>query len=416
MLQNGFRSWKESKDESWVDEITGVGNGTRSTPIAHKTLELYNVYSVPGDFKNPSPQSFSKIQQTSFHGVYTQSKLIVPENGPSRRFNYIATGVMNDQFAPDYRLPDPGTYNKCLEKVGETIRGSVDVSIDAFQYSQTIQLAQRILSVRKIVTTIALRLSREAKRVHGTAFRGGKIQQMRWVTVKGRRRRKKVYVNPLSPISEIGGIWLEAQYGLIPTLSTIHDLVTQSYVRAGNSLALKTPAGRDITASNVVDSRSSSTEANSRTTAVTKSSYRCKICGSYTPSNSYLEVASRLSSLNPLSIAWELLPFSFVIDWFYDVGGYLRMAETALISNLGTFAGYMTTTSRHETTVTIDRFGKDRYDYTYGGSESATTISCFKNRVLLSRLPYPDPPKFRADLGSGRLLNAAALLSQFIKR
>jgi hypothetical protein len=34
-------------------------------------------------------------------------------------------------------------------------------------------------------------------------------------------------------------------------------------------------------------------------------------------------LASRLGLINPASVAWELVPFSFVVDWFTGFGSYL---------------------------------------------------------------------------------------------
>lgn len=39
--------------------------------------------------------------------------------------------------------------------------------------------------------------------------------------------------------------------------------------------------------------------------------------------NPNLLLASRLGLTNPASIAWELVPFSFVVDWFGTVGEFL---------------------------------------------------------------------------------------------
>jgi len=42
---------------------------------------------------------------------------------------------------------------------------------------------------------------------------------------------------------------------------------------------------------------------------------------------------SALSSFgltNPVELAWELLPYSFVVDWFFDVGGYLTTWDATL--------------------------------------------------------------------------------------
>ena len=39
--------------------------------------------------------------------------------------------------------------------------------------------------------------------------------------------------------------------------------------------------------------------------------------------NPNLLLANRLGLVNPLSVAWELVPFSFVVDWFSGVGNVL---------------------------------------------------------------------------------------------
>ena len=42
-------------------------------------------------------------------------------------------------------------------------------------------------------------------------------------------------------------------------------------------------------------------------------------------------MVSTYTSMNPASIKWELVPYSFVVDWFYDIGSYLRGCETSTI-------------------------------------------------------------------------------------
>lgn len=75
-------------------------------------------------------------------------------------------------------------------------------------------------------------------------------------------------------------------------------------------------------------------------------------------SNPDLYLANRLGLVNPASVAWELVPFSFVIDWFANVGQF--------ISQFSDFAG-----------VEV----KDPY---HGYSASATYFCSYKARWFCS--------------------------------
>lgn len=120
---------------------------------------------------------------------------------------------------------------------------------------------------------------------------------------------------------------------------------------------------------------------------------------------------SRWTSLNPVSIAWELMPYSFVVDWFYNVGGYLRNYETAMTSGGDFVTGYCTkgaafSGSALKPFTFTNPPGSDLFNTDFNGGRY--------NRTLLTSYPVPNKPKLQADLGSSRMLNAAALLGNFL--
>jgi hypothetical protein len=123
---------------------------------------------------------------------------------------------------------------------------------------------------------------------------------------------------------------------------------------------------------------------------------------------------ARWSTLNPIGIAWELTPYSFVFDWFLNVGGYLRNMETYLQYANKFKAGY-----RSDLAVFS---GDINYRYLYVNYPTGTQFKTGKfegirfKRTILSAYPAPYLPQFQVDLGSSRLLSAAALLGQFLGR
>lgn len=121
---------------------------------------------------------------------------------------------------------------------------------------------------------------------------------------------------------------------------------------------------------------------------------------------------SRWTSLNPVSLAWELTPFSFVADWFVDVGSYLRNYETAIVGSNRFVNGYITELQA----VDCDYSYTDVQPYGWTQIHDGSLKSRYINRSVLNDYPSPRLPSFKADLGSSRLLNSAALLSQLLGR
>ena len=145
----------------------------------------------------------------------------------------------------------------------------------------------------------------------------------------------------------------------------------------------------------------------------TDSKVRCEISVKLKPNNSRVSALASYTSLNPASMLWEAMPYSFVVDWVYNLGGYLRNLETALVYCNQFVDGYVTYGEKTESIWTqkwSGTYASSNRIYDYSGGWTRT----MKDRQKLYSYPFPRFPVLNPELGTGRLLNAAALLSQFL--
>lgn len=133
---------------------------------------------------------------------------------------------------------------------------------------------------------------------------------------------------------------------------------------------------------------------------------RASIGAEVSVSNPNLWILNQLGLLNPLGVAWELTPWSFVFDWFYNMGNFLNQwtdfVGLSLINSWNT-VGYRSTSYSWEA---VDR----RPGYPNLGYHIERWGSCYVRTlgmpgVTLGRLP----PK---RLSIVRGLTAASLLVQ----
>lgn len=121
---------------------------------------------------------------------------------------------------------------------------------------------------------------------------------------------------------------------------------------------------------------------------------------------------NRWASLNPVAIAWELTPYSFVVDWFLNVGGYLNNMETYLTNASRFRLGYETQLQAWNLIIDSSSIFPDGFTNINTGHSNGLWI----DRSVISEYPIPSLPSFKANLGSSRLISAAALLAQLLRR
>lgn len=151
------------------------------------------------------------------------------------------------------------------------------------------------------------------------------------------------------------------------------------------------------------------------TTRVTvKVRYVCE----YELENLVTREMSKLGVFNPAEIIWELIPWSFVVDWVYPIGDYLRHLTND--AGLSFKRGTRTITTTKLMTCKLSFTEKDPNTGTkYWGSDnwsswdvSQTKIIKSKKRAILSKPPMVEVPKFKNPISLTHVLESLALLYQ----
>jgi hypothetical protein len=120
---------------------------------------------------------------------------------------------------------------------------------------------------------------------------------------------------------------------------------------------------------------------------------------------------ARTGLINPYQVAWELIPYSFVVDWFLPVGNFLTRLnyDTGLVFSHGYFACKVTDSwslkwpeGKH--------LNYDGLSLTYSGGGVSYQISVAK-REALSSFPSAVPPRFKDPLSLTHTAEALSLLA-----
>ena len=219
--------------------------------------------------------------------------------------------------------------------------------------------------------------------------------------------------------------WLEYKYAWKPLLKDVFDHARAlAELNIERQHAIRFASGKSST-SKTAQLKFEDPNSGFNWTNISKEGRYCKIGVWYRLQNNQLNTFIQLGIDNPMEVAWEVVPFSFVADWFIPIGEYLR--NLTATNGLVFHAGYMSKRRVANCSLNVIANGKVQV---FGiseigptsGSGSATREIVEITRTRLTDFPGPVFPGFRdprdtKDGGISRATSAIALLqSLFLKQ
>lgn len=212
--------------------------------------------------------------------------------------------------------------------------------------------------------------------------------------------------------------WLQLQYGWKPLLSDVYG--------ACDALSRRDPSDWRVTATASRKDKSyysvysppggTSTPTNMdayRGEAVRERGVFVRLDA--LPANDLTMSFTSLGVTNPLLVAWELVPYSFVVDWFFPLGNWLDSLDALL----GYGPAWSSISQRNY--CTWFETGLSKYDYTTKGSFVENNYEGRQEllkivRTAQSGVPLPTLPRFKDPRSLGHMANGLSLLAQAFGR
>lgn len=216
-------------------------------------------------------------------------------------------GTTNPLIDTAYTDSDPSQVtlakNRSWDKLLEKIRGD------------TSALGTAALEGREAFEMVADRVT-GLYRAYRALRKGDFRRFLRELSCEPKRKHRSV-VRTAS--NEASGLWLEYWFGWSPT---VQDIGSAAIALSVNPV-LASVKERGTASFHIRDQRSwaSGISARKHSTVVHG---LVRQGAEFRLTNANLFLASRLGLVNPVAIAWELVPFSFVVDWFTRFGSYLE--------------------------------------------------------------------------------------------
>jgi len=196
--------------------------------------------------------------------------------------------------------------------------------------------------------------------------------------------------------------WLAYSYGLKPLIKDVSDAVKVL------DKGLRDPSRPVVVRESMVKSVSGSASDNGEYHDSISGSVRVSGKVEFWIENPVLYTLEQVGFVNPLSVAWELVPFSFVVDWFVPVGDFL----TNVIPPQGVEFVSGCIAYRGEGT----HVGWTTINYASGWYTSMEEREIFKGRTPLTSFPRYSTKVPDLSLSKNQIASGMALLWQQLRK
>lgn len=299
----------------------------------------------------------------------------------------------------------PPAHNPYSELANVALKRLIE-RVGSNKANLALDLAQVNLTTRMIAGT-ATRIAGGLRNLRGGNISGA-VQSL-WGGARPKYRRG----GGPSVSKDLASNWLELQYGWKPLLSSIHgamEALARSQFTSDSVRGVTASASRSGDSKIVITNNESVKRTLGAYFITQRTTVRYGI--RYSMSSPLLAFLGSTGITNPINLGWELIPFSFVVDWFLPIGNWLEALSAW--DGLTFWSGYKTTFSRQEVRGIVKFSGQ--YDSQVGSERYHTDAGAYSRenvyfvREKLTGFPSPTIPTFKNGISVTHSLNALALL------
>lgn len=195
-------------------------------------------------------------------------------------------------------------------------------------------LGKSMLTIARVIKALKKGRVSDALSALGDHYGGG-VKTRKRVLNRDRlnRQRSRKGLSSVSSSEYAANMWLELNFGWIPIIEDIYniiDIINGSLNSEGDGILSFSGYGElEVPAATCNVQISARKETVFGSSEHFQASFSGKLGLRYTSHATYrvntdvISVLAQLGLTNPLEVAWELVPYSFVIDWFLPIGDWI---------------------------------------------------------------------------------------------
>jgi len=353
------------------------------------------------------PFSFDLNERKYGVGDWSRRELSAVSGRHTTHYSGCFSNLFGTASGGSIAYPSPTELTKMRDKVNARL-------LDKLKGS-SVNLSQ-VYAERKLTTSM---IEKSAIRIAASLIelKKGKFGEAAKMLGVGASRRKTAAFNAEyrrnkdSFGSAVANGWLELQYGWRPLLQDIYGSAEWLAKQQTKEIRQK------VVSRQVVDFEFIEVYPKDQGQSYIEfRKYHAEVSGVVWFSTTGSELASTKEAglLNPAYLAWELLPYSFVVDWFLPVGNFLSNldATLGLRFDKGCYTTFVSSQTTTRSTAFNELYDSGIINCNIRGSSRKVTCS----REIMSDFPSVQLPSFKNPLGVEHALNAIALLTQVFKR
>lgn len=227
------------------------------------------------------------------------------------------------------------------------------------------------------------------------------------------RRLRPFLGTPLSVLlkygkipKDVAALYLQYVYGVKPLMQDIHGIMKLMKERGSKDFLLYGQGSSNQQCEFRVGEYNGGGSKTRIPTGTEVAKVRTRIWARIDPNCPGLLALSQVGLINPISIAWEVVPFSFVIDWFVPIGSVLQ----ALTAHAGLIFVDGTCSNRFSLTAIVYERAYDAYESNVRAIEATSSVT-YQGYYRLALSGWPRPGVYAASnpFGGDRPLKALAL-------